>query len=234
MRTTTTAPRFNVLVLIALIALALPGVALTQGLASRQQRAAHEEGRNGVARHDRLLDLTIDVTPGDPENLIDLSGTDGITVAVMSTPRIDASTIDPASVVFAGAPVYSPAPGRLFAYLSDLNQDGLQDLVASFAIEAIQLSPDDEFARLDAVLADGEPVVGFDSVRVVAVPPLDPPVDGTPATTIAGSGGRGGGSEPSPGTPIGMMKAAPGATAAPRGTARAHGISWGSLKNRYR
>ena len=60
-------------------------------------------------------------------------------VAILSSSVFDATTIDPATVTFAGAPVLERGDGTFSARSEDVNEDGLDDLVVEFRVKGLQV-----------------------------------------------------------------------------------------------
>jgi subtilisin-like proprotein convertase family protein len=96
--------------------------------------------------------LDIEVMPGQATKTVDLSSTDNIRVAVLGGSSIDVTTIDPSTLMFAGASAMKnrasaqsgsgsgtsdlkQAGGpKMRVTLEDANGDGKQDLVATFGV----------------------------------------------------------------------------------------------------
>src|SRR5262249_4101004 len=107
---------------------------------------------SGRATQKPATHVDIDVMPGQAAKLIDLGSSDTIRVAVLAGSPIDVTTIDPATLTFAGAGVMknrATAQSGSTSGTSDLKQgggpkmqvtfedtngDGRADLVAKFAI----------------------------------------------------------------------------------------------------
>ena len=113
------------------------------------------------------LPVAIDVKPGSDPNTIQRHSHGHVAVAILGSSSFSASTVNPATVTFAGASVASRPNGTLMAALEDVNGDGLDDLVLHFDTAALQLAPGDTIATLSGNLYDGTPIEGQDSVRVL-------------------------------------------------------------------
>ena len=114
------------------------------------------------------LEVTIDIRPGNRRNTINL-GSRGVTqVGVLSGVYdgmpFDATTVDAATVRFAGAPV-------LRSFTRDINRDGARDAVFHFSTRSLQLSQTDTQATLIGSTEDGTDFFGTDRIRIV--PPDD-------------------------------------------------------------
>ncbi len=106
--------------------------------------------------------VTLDIKPGDAPNDINLRARGVVPVAILSSADFDATTVNPATVTFAGAPV--GGNGGSFA---DVNGDGLLDLVLHFEISALELNPGDTEAPLEGQTFDGFSITGTDTVNIV-------------------------------------------------------------------
>lgn len=110
-----------------------------------------------------MLEASIDIRPWSKCNVIVLHRwwPFGIVpVAILTTLDFDATTVDPDTVNFAGAPAKW---SRAF----DVDRDGDKDLLLIFRTRETSLTPEDVEACLDGETYDGVPIVGCDSVRTV-------------------------------------------------------------------
>lgn len=105
--------------------------------------------------------VEIDIKPCSLPNSINL-GSKGVTpVAVLTTDTLDASTVDPASVLFAGA-----APVR--RVIKDVDRDGDMDMLFHFRTQELELDKGSTEATLTGVETTyGNPISGTDSVNIV-------------------------------------------------------------------
>lgn len=114
-----------------------------------------------------VIEVRIDVKPGDPLPTISL-GAGGVTaVAVHGSAAFDVARVDRATLWFAGAPVALDAGGLPRAEIADVNGDGIPDLLASFETEALKLRVGDEEASLAGRTKAGRRFHGTDAVRVI-------------------------------------------------------------------
>jgi hypothetical protein len=133
-----------------------------RALAPEEVRAAFS------ARTCDVVPVALDVRPGGTPNPIQLSARGVVPAAVLGSATFDAATVDPATLVLAGARVALLATGRPQASLQDVNADGILDLVAQFPIASMTgLVPGAGVATLTGALLDGTPIYGQDAVLVL-------------------------------------------------------------------
>ncbi len=108
------------------------------------------------------LTVGIDIKPGGFPNSINLRSRGKIPVAILSTETFDATTIDPASVLFAGASALSTGVG-----FEDVNGDGRLDLILHFDTRSLNLTPSAVEACVTGQTFDGQIFAGCDSVRIL-------------------------------------------------------------------
>ncbi len=111
--------------------------------------------------------VSIDIKPGSVPNAINL-GSKGLTpVAILSTATFDATTVNPATVKLAGAPVALKA-GQPLASIQDVNGDGTPDLVLQVPTSSLQLTPAATMATLTGQTFGEQNIQGTDSVLIVS------------------------------------------------------------------
>ncbi|HET8948012.1 MAG TPA: putative metal-binding motif-containing protein, partial [Candidatus Polarisedimenticolia bacterium] len=115
-----------------------------------------------------VLDVAIDILPGSDDNVIQLRSQGTLPVAILSTAEFDATTVDPTTVLLAGAPVHLKSSGSYACQPQDVDRDGLTDLLCQVEKSALQLHAGDTIAVLTASTFDGEALQGQDTVRVLA------------------------------------------------------------------
>ena len=108
--------------------------------------------------------VTMDIKPGDVPNTVNLRSRGVIPVAILTTDRIDATSIDPTSLRF-GATGNEAAAVR--AIFEDLNNDGDTDLLVFFHSQDTKIDCETLFAYLSGVTLTGLDIAGTDSVAVV-------------------------------------------------------------------
>jgi CSLREA domain-containing protein len=107
-----------------------------------------------------FLNIQIDIKPGSSTNPINLGAKGVIPVAVLTTPEFNAATLDPATVLFAGA-----SPLRWSK--TDVDFDGDMDLLFYFAVQKLQLTRTSVEASLVGETYTGMQVMGTDKVKIV-------------------------------------------------------------------
>jgi hypothetical protein len=125
----------------------------------------------------RLVNLTpelaIDIRPGSDTNVVNLKSKGLVPVAVLTTDDFDAATVDPETVLLAGA-----APVRWT--MDDVDGDGDEDMLLHFKTQELELSEDSTEAKLTAQLigsstsqstdetSNTPTVSGTDEVRILS------------------------------------------------------------------
>ena len=104
--------------------------------------------------------IQIDIKPGSYPNSINLGSMGVLPVAVLTTGEFDSSTVDPDTVVFAGA---SP----LRWAIEDVDYDGDLDLIFHFKTQELNLNMFSIEATLTGETFDGVLIEGTDTVNVV-------------------------------------------------------------------
>ena len=113
----------------------------------------------------------IDIKPDTYPNTINLKSKETVPVAILSTPDFDATTVDPATVKLAGAPVKMKKRKKPMASFEDVNKDGYRDLVVHFDTKKLKLKKDSTVAYLTGKTigetpADSTDIKGVDSVKI--------------------------------------------------------------------
>lgn len=104
--------------------------------------------------------VSIDIKPGSDPNSINLDSQGVVPVAILTTDDFDASTVDPVTVVFAGA-----MPLRWT--VEDVDGDGDLDMLFLFKTRELELTSADTQAYLIGATTDGTPILGEDTVNIV-------------------------------------------------------------------
>ena len=93
--------------------------------------------------------------------------TAGTRFGLRSHPPKTATTVDPATVKLAGAPVATQGRGTPMTSVADLNRDGRLDLLLHFSTQDLQLTPTATDAVLKGRTFSGQLIRGTDSIRLV-------------------------------------------------------------------
>lgn len=113
-----------------------------------------------------LIQADINVKPGDANNIVSRRSK-FTTVAVLSSNKLDAAAIMPASVTMAGAPVAQTRTGEFLCRPAYVNRDRRKDLLCEVVTSEIDAPPGESVVTLSAFTADGAPVRGEDHIRLV-------------------------------------------------------------------
>lgn len=117
-----------------------------------------------------LQGVDIDIKPGSFPNSINVNKKKGvIPVAILGSDTFDVTTIDPATLEFAGAsPRHNLLKNNVLArHLEDVNNDGYVDLVTHYRTQETNIAPGDTEACIMGNFGGGFMFVGCDSVRTV-------------------------------------------------------------------
>ncbi|MCJ7752868.1 MAG: hypothetical protein MUQ65_17570 [Armatimonadetes bacterium] len=118
---------------------------------------------------DTTLPVDIDIKPGSDVNPVNLRSNGLLPVCVFSSETFDATRIDPATCLLAGAPVAVRTKQlKYMAHPEDIDGDGLADMLLHF--ETQQLDPDqlqDDYAVLVGSTFEGQDFVGMDEITLV-------------------------------------------------------------------
>jgi subtilisin-like proprotein convertase family protein len=140
--------------------------------------------KGSVAAGTQSTRVNIEVLPGMRSKEIDATARRVVPVAILSSLDFDASTVNPASVRLAGAPITKGRDSRFRGFVGDVNGDGRVDLVVYVSVYSLQLEAGRSEALLTASTFDGGSVIG--SQQVSFTPPV---VEETAlATAIASPG----------------------------------------------
>jgi hypothetical protein len=117
--------------------------------------------RGYIVECDPPLHIQIDIKPGSWPNSINLGSSGVVPVAVLTTDDFDVGTLDPSTVLFAGA-----APVRWAT--EDVDSDGDMDLIFHFKTQELDLKQHSTQATLIGQTFDGQGIQGTDSVNIVS------------------------------------------------------------------
>jgi hypothetical protein len=111
--------------------------------------------------------VEIDIKPDTAENTITLGSNGAIPVAILSSPSFAATSVAPGSVTLASATVKLKGKGVPMYSFTDVNDDGLVDLLVHINTTGLVLTEASESADLAGETTGGVPIFGTDAVRVV-------------------------------------------------------------------
>lgn len=108
--------------------------------------------------------IVIDIAPGDSPTVIEAGRGGVLPVAIMSTAAFDATTVDPATVLF-GQMGTEVEPVRAVA--EDVDRDGRTDLMIHVRVADLQLKCSDTVLRLTAQTRTGTALEGSEPVTII-------------------------------------------------------------------
>ena len=124
-----------------------------------------QPGQKGVLGEGKVIQ--IDIKPGSFPNAIKLKETGTVPVAILSSSTFDARTVDPSTVVFAGAkPALTPSRNPLYSF-TDVNKDKIKDMVIHFPVQDLIFHTGDQDALLEAKSIGGDVLLGSDTVKLI-------------------------------------------------------------------
>jgi hypothetical protein len=90
-------------------------------------------------------------------------------VAILGSDTFDVTTVDVATLVFAGAsPAHDLSDASVYAnHLQDVNDDGFTDLVSHYSTPEMTIAAGDTEACITGELLVGGALEGCDSVRTI-------------------------------------------------------------------
>ncbi|MFL6277629.1 MAG: HYR domain-containing protein [Blastocatellia bacterium] len=123
-----------------------------------------------VSRPQEAVQVGVQLLPAATRNGKHSKLVNEVQLAIMSTPDFDAAEVDLASIVFAGAMVSTDAAGNFKARLTDVDGDGLVDLVVTLARSALQVGPEPTKVTFNAQTKSGRSLVGGECARASGEP----------------------------------------------------------------
>jgi hypothetical protein len=106
------------------------------------------------------LEVEVDIKPSTPQNSLRFGSRGTLPVAILTTVDFDATTVDPSTVLFAGA-----MPERW--ELQDADRDGDVDLLLYFMIVKLSIDLNTTEITLTATTYDGLVIYGTDTVNII-------------------------------------------------------------------
>jgi hypothetical protein len=115
-----------------------------------------------------LIPVLIDIKPGRDPNAINPFGQGVIPVAILGSESFDVNDVDVTSLAFGpdgAAPTHDLTdPVQWAEHLSDVNEDGLLDLLSHYSTQETGIAMGDEEACLTGETLDGIPLEGCDAI----------------------------------------------------------------------
>ena len=109
------------------------------------------------AQDEAALLATISVQPQARANVVNVQSRGAMRVAILCSAVIFPADIDPTSITL--------GPGQAIpraCQIQDLNQDGCDDMVCTFAVQDVGVGCDDTILTLSGVFSDGNTFTGTD------------------------------------------------------------------------
>ena len=114
------------------------------------------------------IPVDIDIKPGSDPNSINLCSMGVIPVAIFGSATFDVNDINRTSLALADVGVkVAGKSGKDLCHVTDVNDDGFDDLVCQFVAVGLALSGGDTTATVVGELNDATPFEGTDSVNIV-------------------------------------------------------------------
>jgi len=122
---------------------------------------------------DGVVDVKIDIKPGNARNVINPRAKGGLWVALLSDTDSDSeSPFDPSSQVDTPTVELGPGGAKVVRHkVKDFNKDGLGDLLLRFEIPQAGIACGDTEATLTGETFDGQSIEGTDSIKTVGCKP---------------------------------------------------------------
>ena len=114
-----------------------------------------------------MIPVAIDIKPGSFPNSINPSDHGVVPVAILTTPTLDAATVDPGAVRF-GAAGTEAAP--VHAALQDVDGDGDLDMILQFNTQDTGIVCGTTVGVLTGKTLGGRAIKGSDSVKTPSCP----------------------------------------------------------------
>ncbi|KKK51204.1 hypothetical protein LCGC14_3117290, partial [marine sediment metagenome] len=110
---------------------------------------------------DPFINVTIDIKPGSDPNSIKLGDTGSVPVAIFSTAKFDAASVDVLTLQLSSAYVRLVGGRNVLASIEDVNGDGLGDLVVQFDRGLLELTVGTGFGTMTGSTLGGESMNEF-------------------------------------------------------------------------
>lgn len=122
-------------------------------------------GVEAVIREE-VLEVGIDIKPGDFPNSVNANGKGAIPVAIFGSPDFNVRKVNPKTLLLENMPVKANSAGKLLAHYDDVNDDGIEDLLVQIE-DTGKIAAGTTTATLIGNLFDSTPIKGSDSISLV-------------------------------------------------------------------
>jgi DNA-directed RNA polymerase alpha subunit len=108
------------------------------------------------------LGVKIDIEPAEEGNLVNLSQKGALEAAILGSADFKIDDVDRTTVMLEGT-----ENNGIFR-VEDVNKDGMNDLIATFDVDALSLDEGTKMLKLEGKTLNGQSFTGSDSVNVAA------------------------------------------------------------------
>ena len=113
-------------------------------------------------------EMSIDIKPGDPENIVRTSSGRVIPVVIFGSGGLDVTAINPRTIKLNGVDVMLVGKSdKSLCHQADINDDGYQDLVCDVRTTGFKVGEGEVRIILKASTYNGESLQGEDRIRIV-------------------------------------------------------------------
>jgi len=120
-----------------------------------------------AAKNGNVVTVPIEIMPGLSDKVVDTALAERISIAILSSPALDAREIDVTSVSASGAALTKRDDGSLASY-RDVNGDGRLDLVVDVASSMMHIGARSTRVFLSGRTLEGRPIFGTARLRTVS------------------------------------------------------------------
>jgi hypothetical protein len=124
--------------------------------------------QNHTCDHTNMIEASVDIRPFVSQNIIVVNGRGLVPVALFGSANLNVRDVDLDTVGLHPKGRCDEAVPPVTQVFSDINRDGLKDVVFVFKTQDLMLTPADTEACLHGNLLDGTHFCGHDSVVVKA------------------------------------------------------------------
>ena len=145
-----------------------PGSFANEASVSTDSTDDHEENDGSSVSVDVYLPVSVDIQPGSTVNPVNISKGGVVSVAILTTNTLDASTLSVATACFGDAEDLSQrtcAEAHGHPHVEDVNKDKKKDLLFHFEATATGIDLGDTTACMRGMTTDGIGFYGCDTVK---------------------------------------------------------------------